>query len=159
MTPALHPDVGSLGFLLGTWRGEGEGSYPTVPRFGYGEEVRFWHSGKPFLAYSQRTWSLADGRPLHAEAGYLRGVGDGRVETVIAHPTGLAELGEGSVDGTSLSIRSGSIPRTPSAKDVSEVRRELRVIGNVLTYLVSMAAVGHPLQDHLTARLERLEED
>ncbi|MGH9024308.1 MAG: FABP family protein [Acidimicrobiia bacterium] len=66
MTPALHPHVGPLGFLLGTWRGEGEGFYPTVPRFAYGEEVRFWHSGKPFLAYSQRTWSLADGRPLHA---------------------------------------------------------------------------------------------
>lgn len=44
--PPLHPFVAPLSYLLGTWRGQGEGEYPTIPSFGYGEELRFSHSGK-----------------------------------------------------------------------------------------------------------------
>lgn len=43
MGPKLHGDLQPLAFLLGTWRGEGKGEYPTIVPFAYGEEVRFWH--------------------------------------------------------------------------------------------------------------------
>ena len=36
---SLHPDVALLGFLLGSWRGEGAGDYPTVDAFRYAEEM------------------------------------------------------------------------------------------------------------------------
>jgi THAP4-like, heme-binding beta-barrel domain len=90
--PPLHPELEPLAGLLGTWRGGGAGEYPTISPFRYGEEVRFWHVGKPFLAYAQQPWSLEDGRPLHAETGYWRAEPGGAVELVLAHPTGILDL-------------------------------------------------------------------
>ncbi len=152
----LHPDAAALRFLLGTWRGEGEGHYPTIAPFGYGEEVRFWHVGKPFLAYSQRTWALDNGRPLHSEAGFWRPKADGAVELVLAIPTGHVEIEEGTVEGTTVSLSSRLVGMTASAKAVTAVTRQVVVEGDVLHYVVSMAAVGEPLQEHLTAELRRL---
>src|SRR6202042_912533 len=129
--------------------GEGNGRYPTIEPFGYGEEIRLWHVGKPFLAYTQRTWALDDRRPLHAESGYWRCPVEGRVELVLAHPTGLVEVEEGSLEGTVAALTSTTVGRTASAKEVPAVARHFAVDGDVLTYRVDMAAVGQPGQVHL----------
>lgn len=159
MEPDLHPDVEALRPLLGTWRGEGAGSYPTIESFDYAEEVVFAHVGKPFLAYRQATRRLDTGLPAHAEAGYLRGVGGGRLELVLAHPTGLAELSEGGyvIEGDSLTLRltTTTVGATATAKEVTAVDRTITVDADTLRYTLAMAAVGRPLQHHLAATLHR----
>jgi hypothetical protein len=154
--PPLHADLAPLAGLLGSWRGEGAGEYPTIEGFRYGEEVRFWHVGKPFLAYAQRTWSLEDGRPLHAETGYWRAKPDGAVEVVLAHPTGIVEVLEGRLEGGRIDLRSTAMAGTSTAKEVTTLRRRFDLDGDRLAYSVAMAAVGQPLQHHLAAELFRV---
>ena len=160
MDVALHPEIAALAPLLGTWAGEGDGRYPTIEPFRYREEVVFGHVGKPFLAYRQATVRLDTGMPAHAEAGYLRGVGGGRIELVLAHPTGIAELAEGTVEaatpaGLTVRLSSVAVRGTSTAKDVASVERTIVVEGDVLRYELAMAAVGQPHQHHLAAELHR----
>lgn len=96
--PPLHPDLADLAPLLGEWSGQGSGSYPTIAPFDYAEAIVFGHTGKAFLTYVQRTRALDDGRALHGEAGFLRPAGHGRVELVVAQPTGVVEVDEGVVE-------------------------------------------------------------
>lgn len=158
-SPDLHPDVAHLAFLLGHWVGKGSGHYPTIDDFAYGERVWFEHVGKPFLSYRQGTRHAETGLPLHAEAGYLRPVGNDRVELVLVQPSGIVELHQGSVDigseRSTIVLRSTQVLTTATAKDVAEVERSLTVEGERLSYDLSMAAVGLPLQHHLSATLQR----
>jgi hypothetical protein len=151
--PALHHDIQPLGFLLGSWMGEGKGFYSTVDSFTYGEEIRLWHVGKPYLAYTQRTWALDDGRALHGESGFWRMAGADRVELVVAHPNGHVEVAEGELRGTAMSLTSTVVAPTSTAKRVDAIERDVRVDGETLTYEMRMAAVGQPLEGHLRAEL------
>ena len=144
-------------FLLGTWRGPGQGSYPTIEPFAYLEEVVFGHVGKPFLAYQQKTRDSSTDLPLHAEMGYWRSTGPTTVEVVLSHPTGIQELLIGTVDGTSIDLASHAIGLTPTAKSVTAVHRRFDVEGDILRYELSMAAVGQPLTHHLSAELRRVD--
>lgn len=155
---ALHPGIAILAPLLGTWSGRGSGDYPSIEPFGYVEEVTFGHVGKPFLSYSQRT-SGADGAPMHAECGYLRVPAAGRVELVVAQPSGVTEIDEGTVtlggNGLLLDVNSTHIGLTSSAKEVLSVSRSIRVDGDELSYTLLMGAMGLPRQHHLAAILHR----
>lgn len=157
--PDLHPDVEALAPLLGTWAGRGEGKYPTIQTFEYLEEVVFSHVGKPFLVYTQKTKAVADGRPLHAETGYLRVPQSGCVELVLAHPNGITEIDTGAYsvagDVIDIELSSATIGLAPTAKEVTELGRSLRVEGDDLSYTLRMGAIGQPLQHHLAAALHR----
>jgi hypothetical protein len=154
-SPPLHPDVETLAFLLGTWAGQGKGSYPTVEDFAYDETIAFGHVGKPFLSYLQRTNRQPDGFPLHAEVGYWRCSAPDHVELVLAHPSGVVEIQEGTVAGRRIELRSGFVAGTTTAKEVTALERTVEVDGDVLHYTVRMAAVGVPLTHHLQAELHR----
>jgi THAP4-like, heme-binding beta-barrel domain len=152
----LHPDLEPLAFLLGDWAGEGAGTYPTDIRdFRYHEQVRFWEGGKPVLLYTQRTTDLDDGAPLHTEMGFWRPVGPDRVEVVISHPTGHAEVSAGTVDDHRIELATTAVTATATAKEVTAVERTFTVEGDTLTYALRMAAVGRPMTPHLEATLHR----
>lgn len=155
----LHPDVEVLAPLLGTWSGTGEGSYPTIESFSYLEEITFGHNGKPFLSYVQRTRHASDGRPLHAETGYWRVVGqiDGghQLEVILSHPTGITEILEGRMIGGNIDLASTTIGRSSTAKEVRVTDRRFVLDDESFSYRVAMAAVGKPLTHHLEARLTR----
>ncbi|KAA1428549.1 peroxynitrite isomerase [Mycolicibacter arupensis] len=159
MAPELHPNLVELAPLLGTWSGRGSGVYPTIPSFDYLEEVVFSHVGKPFLVYGQKTMSPTDGLPLHAEAGYLRVPAPGRIEWVLAHPSGITEIEVGSYaligGAVELQMSAPTIGLTPTAKEVTVLSRHYRLVGDELSYTLDMAAVGQPAQNHLSATLYR----
>jgi hypothetical protein len=155
MNSPIHPEIEPLGFLLGTWRGEGQGEYPTISPFRYRELATFTHVGKPFIAYSQRTFAADDGRPLHGEVGYFRLPRAGWVELVVAHPPGLVEVEEGPISHLSLRLRSTVVAATSSAKEVTAIERDFELEPGVMSYSLRMAAVGESMTHHLAARLQR----
>lgn len=156
----LHPMCSALAPLLGTWRGAGAGSYPTIDDFAYTEELVFDHAGKPFLSMVQRSRDRTTGEPLHAEAGYLRALGDGAVELTVAQPSGIVEVDAGSVtetlDGLIVELESVQVALTPTAKSVTAVRRRLSLAGSTLVSELWMAAVGEAeLIHHVRAELSQ----
>ena len=157
--PDLHPNLEALAPLLGVWQGRGSGEYPTIEPFDYLEEVTFSQVGKPFLIYGQKTKSVTDGLPLHAETGYLRVPRYNEVELVLAHPSGITEIEVGRyiAEGVTIEVEMATtqIGLTPTAKNVTSLARRFRLDGDELSYSVQMGAVGQRPQHHLSAVLHR----
>ncbi len=157
--PEPHADLEPVRFLLGRWEGAGVGGYPTIESFRFGQEITFSHNGKPFLIYSSRTWLLdEDGnmiRPAAGETGYWRPQPDGRIEVVLAHPTGIAEIYLGEIAGGKVEMSTDVVARTATAKEVTAGHRLYGLIGADLGWAYDMAAMGQPLQPHLSAQLKR----
>ncbi len=154
----IHHDAEALEPFLGRWRGRGRGKYPTITPFEYEEECEYRPFRKPFVIYSQKTWDPRTGEPLHQEVGYLRPKPGGLVEIVIAHPTGIAEILEGSIRNGEIDAESTHVGLTSTAKDVRRLRRQISVEGDSMHYTLLMAAVGLPMQEHLTCSLTRVPE-
>jgi hypothetical protein len=156
MTLEVHVDLAALRFLLGTWRGEGEGEWPRGEPFAYGEELTFEHAGEPYLLYAQRSWSLDDEAPIHFERGFIRPAGAGRVELVLAHPLGIAEVAEGTVSDGVIEVATTAVALTGTAKAVTELSRRLVADGDFLRYELHMAMRDIALTSHVRSRLSRV---
>ena len=151
----IHSDLGEVAFLLGTWRGEGDGEWPGTEPFRYGEEVVFEDVGDDYLVYTHRSWSLDDGSPVHLERGFLRTAGPGRVELVLAHPLGITEVAEGTVQGPIVEVTSTAVGLTATAGPVTELRRRIEVHDDAMLNETHMAMRDVPLMSHVRARLVR----
>jgi hypothetical protein len=158
--PELHPLLAPLRFLIGRWEGAGVVGYPTIESSQFGQELEFSHNGKPYLYYVSRSWALAEdgtiGRPLAMETGFWRPQEDGVLEVILAHASGITEIYLGQVTGTRIEMATDAVVRTASAQDVTAGKRLYGLIGLDLGYAYDMAAVGQPLQSHLSAQLKRV---
>ena len=155
--------VQPFAWLLGTWRGEGVGGYPTLEHdFRYGEQITFDCPGKPLLTFTSRSWSLDDDRPLSLQTGFWRPTSATDVEVVLSVASGLVEVLYGTVvegpSGVHVDLASDVIVRTASAKEVTHDKRMYAVRGGKLMYAMEMAAVGvKELHPHLSAALDRVD--
>ena len=126
------------------------------------QEVAFSHDGRPFLHYSSRSWLLEPdgtrGRPGRERGGLVAARGrSARRRGVLAHPTGIVELLVGRVAFRKVELGSDAVVRTATAKEVTATSRLYGGVEGDLAYVVEMAAVGQPLQPHLSARLQRVD--
>ena len=107
----LHPDCGPVAWLLGTWRGNGHGDYPTIEPFQFGQELIFTHDGRPFFHYMSRAWVIDENgekvRDAAIETGFLRCRPEGKVEFLLTHNTGFVEIwyGTGRFKGITGSVK------------------------------------------------------
>jgi hypothetical protein len=165
-TPGVHEAVQPLAFLLGTWHGLGVVGYPTIEGSRYEQEIVFAHDGRPFLSYSSRSWLIDDEgqrvRPAASEVGWWRPGAEPRsVEVMLAHHTGIVEVYVGEVVFNKVELATDLVARTETAKEVAGLKRLYGLVGGEegtprdLAYAIDMAAVGQPLQAHLSARLVR----
>ena len=153
----MHPSIAHLSRLVGIWRGDGRGQYPTIKDFEYADEWEFVDAGKPFLLFVERTWN-ADRSPMHTETGYIRAPSADTLEIIAAIPTGQSEIGTGTCVATSDSLTlttDAAVRNTATAKHVDRVVRRYEVRGDELTYEMRMSAVGHGLTLHLQSTLIR----
>jgi hypothetical protein len=155
----LHPDCAPIAWLLGTWRGNGHGDYPTIKPFQFGQECIFTHDGRPFFHYMSRSWEVDEQGEKVAErgieTGFIRCRADGHLEWLLTHNTGFAEVWYGTAEGAKIEVTTDAVVRTETAKEYAGGHRMYGLVEGDLLWAFDMAAVGQPLQPHLWGRLVR----
>lgn len=146
--------TGALDALVGTWRGQGAGDYPTMEPFEYEEEIVFSRLTERAVRYAQHAWSPADGETMHIEGGIWRATPDGRLEVTVALP-GVAEVSEGSAVDGAVRLESTSMSRATRGAGLVASVRSYDVDGDRLSYDIHMATVEVPVERHIWGTLTR----
>jgi hypothetical protein len=68
----IHEVLQPLEWLIGRWRGVGEGTYPGIEDFEFVTDVTFTSLGQPCLNYQAVSRRPNSARPMHVETGVLR---------------------------------------------------------------------------------------
>ena len=130
------------------------------PEFRFGQEVTFTElPGKPFVHHLSRSWLLDDDgnqvRPLAQETGYWRPEADGSARGAARPPDrlrrDLARRGRRREDRAAAPTWSRA-PRR--AKEYTAGHRLYGLVDGDLLWAYDMAAVGQPLQPHLSGHAE-----
>jgi hypothetical protein len=150
--------------LLGFWRGEGTGKFPTIDPFTFSEETLFTeNAGEELIHFEQKSWLLDENgevvKPLHWESGFFMPTEDGKIEILNAQNSRRVEV----LSGTSFFenglwlLKTKSVLHGYDARMV-ETARNFEVSKDTLRYELQMATskVGQ-LQTHLEATLKRID--
>ena len=154
-------ELAPLAWMIGRWEGAGVVGYPTIESANFGQEIECFHDGRPFLSWRSRTWLLDEAgqqvRPLATETGFWRPLPDDEVELLLTHPTGVVEMYFGKTSPAKVELRTDSVVRSPLAKEYTAAHRLYGLVEGNLMWVMDMAAVGQPLQSHVSAELKRVE--
>jgi len=82
--------------------------------------------------------------------------GDFELEVEIAHPGGVMELYAGRVRGPRIDLATDVVARTRTAKEYSASKRMYGLVHGELMWAWDMAALGHELTSHASARLKKV---
>jgi hypothetical protein len=160
LDPDLPKELVPLAWLIGRWEGAGVVGYPTIESAHFGQEIEVSNDGRPFLEWHSRTWLLdSDGakvRPLATELGFWRPGPNDDVELLLTHPTGIVELYYGTIEPAKIELRTDGVLRSPGAKEYNAGHRLYGLVNSNLMWAMDMAAVGQPLQSHVSAELKRV---
>lgn len=163
MQPIDTPLAESLAVLrplLGTWRGRGQVTFPTIETLAYEEELRFMaRDGRAALWYEQATWKIApDGTrsaPSHWETGFIHLTSDAQIEIISAQSSGRVEVLRGTITSAPLRIAVASVVQGNDERMRATARR-ITLDGATLRYEMDMATTRVPaLQSHIVALLAR----
>jgi hypothetical protein len=147
--------MGDLSFLIGIWRGEGRGGYPSIEDFTYSEEMTFTDAGGGLIVYQEKAWDSENGESIHSEFGYLRMLEDGSVDLTLAYPFGVSETMEGALEGQKLVLASVSVGVASQGEPVTALRRVIEVERDGLVYETEMSTPKHEMSRHLAGQLTR----
>jgi hypothetical protein len=156
----INPALLGLNWMLGTWQGNGHGTWPDTGDFEFGQQIEFSTNGGPFLHYMSQMWTLGpDGQPsgpLTMETGFWRpNLDSADVEVLLAHPEGFVEVWAGTVSGAKVSLTTDVVARTTTA-DLAYTGGS-RLYGNVngdLMWTWDRATADIPLQPYMWAQLK-----
>lgn len=159
--PTPRAGLDELDWLVGTWWGFGVGGYPTIESFRFEQEITFGKDERGFLKYDSQSWVIDDEgervRPGQSESGWWRaGANPRELEVLLAHHSGIVEVYVGEWAFSKIELATDLVARTATAKEVGGVKRLYGKVEDDLAYAIDMAAVGQPLQSHVSARLQKI---
>ncbi|XP_031554160.1 THAP domain-containing protein 4-like [Actinia tenebrosa] len=162
--PPIDQALTPISWLIGKWKGEGCGIYPTISPFTYLEEVTFDHFGKPILTYDAKSFSTTDQTPMHYESGFLRiKPGTTTLAFMVAQNAGISEVEEGEVKDKEIHLLSHTIGRMTFGADpkVTKVERIYRLTTDqdTMEYIMHMETDRTPHAQHLHITYKRVKDN
>ena len=154
--------INELGFLAGTWMGNGIAHYPTIETVDYREELIFQMNDEfPVLHYEQKTWIKNDNglfeKPIFWESGFIIEKDDETIQLCNVQKSGRIEILNGFLirpneNQFELSLNSENIYN--DARMIKSSRK-FTFRENDLTYELFMSTNNNPGFDmHLKASLK-----
>jgi prenyltransferase beta subunit len=159
----LREPIERIASIVGTWKGRGLATFPTIQTTEYLDEIKFEFVETDLaLFFEQRTWYVKDNNkstPLHWESGYILCKEEGIYVLSNAQNNGRTEVLSGSLSmfsGNTFHLALNSIAICNDER-MLRTSRDIYVDGDALKYYINMATKITPeFQNHLESTLLRV---
>ena len=157
---SVNQQLLGLAWLLGTWEGEGNVSWPGLGEDHFGQRIDFSSNGLRYIHYISQTYLLDDdghpARPFTMETGFWFPHDDATLDVVLADADGWVENYTGTIHGTKIELISDVVARIKTADE--PYTGGSRLYGNVneaLMWTWDCATTDVPLQPFMWATLHQ----